>query len=128
MKAKKEEESAILKELVDIVEDTKEIKIVHSYHYKNLLLPKKAQTQIETEVEDIIDQATIAREIICYNKKVKPILKITYIRLQSKLKMNKANDVSGRQNELIKHAGKDLESSILKIFNEVARHASIPKD
>ena len=36
-------------------------------------MQKKAVTQIEKEVENIIDQATRARERICYNKQVKPI-------------------------------------------------------
>ena len=31
---------------------------------------KKAEAQIEEEVEDIIDQATRDREIICYDKQV----------------------------------------------------------
>ena len=41
MKPKKEEASAILNELGDVVEDTEEIKMVYSYHYKNLLMQKK---------------------------------------------------------------------------------------
>ena len=40
MKPKKEEASAILNELGDIVEDTEEIKMAYSYHYKNLLMQK----------------------------------------------------------------------------------------
>ena len=41
MKPKKEEASAILSELWDVVVDTEEIKMVYSYHYKNLLMQKK---------------------------------------------------------------------------------------
>ena len=41
MNLKKEKASAILNELGDIVEDTEEIKMVYSYHYKNLLMQKK---------------------------------------------------------------------------------------
>ena len=41
MKPKKEEASAILNELGDIVDDTEETKMVYSYHYKNLLIQKK---------------------------------------------------------------------------------------
>ena len=41
MKPKKEEASAILNELGDIAVDTEEIKMVYSYHYKNLLMQKK---------------------------------------------------------------------------------------
>ena len=77
---------------------------------------------------DIIDQATGAREIIWYNKQVKPISKIEYMRVKTRLKMNKANDLSGWKNEFIKHAGKDLESSITKMLNEVVKHAAMPKE
>ena len=41
MKPKKEEGSAILNEVGDMVKDTEEIKMVHSYHYKILLKQKK---------------------------------------------------------------------------------------
>ena len=78
---------------------------------------------------DIIDQATRAREIICYNnKQVKPISKIEYMRVKTKLKMNNANDLSGWKNKFIKHAGKDFESSIFKIPNEVVKHVAIRKE
>ena len=41
--------------------------------------------------------------------------------------MNKANYLSGWKNKFIKHAGKGLASSILKMLNEVVRHVTIPK-
>ena len=78
-------------------------------------------------MEDIIDQATIAREIICNNKQVKPISKIEYRKVRTKLKMNKANDLNGWKNEFIKHAGKYLEISIFEMLNEVVRYVTMPK-
>ena len=79
-------------------------------------------------MEDIIYQATRAIEIICNTKQVKPISKIEYMRVKTKLKINKANDLSGLKNEFINHAEKDLESSIYKMHNEVAKNATIPKE
>ena len=58
-------------------------------------------------MEDIIDQATRAREKICYNKQVRPISMIEYMRVKTKLKLHKSNDLSGWKNDFNKHAGKD---------------------
>ena len=46
---------------------------------------------MENDVENIIDKATTARKIICYNKQVKPISKIE----RRRVKMNIANDLRG---------------------------------
>ena len=51
-----------------------------------------------------MDQAIRAREIICCNKQVKPISHIEYMRVKTKLRMKKANDLSGWKSEFIKHA------------------------
>ena len=42
--------------------------------------------------------------------------------------MNKANDLSGWKNEFNRHAGKDLEISIFRMFNEVVKHVAMPKE
>ena len=72
--------------------------------------------------------ATRAREIICYNKEVRRISIIEYMRAKTKLKMNKANDLSGGKNDFIRPAGKDLESSIFLMLNEVVRHVAMPNE
>ena len=78
-------------------------------------------------MEDIIDLATRAREIICHNKQVRPISMMEYSRVKTKLKMNKANDLSGWKNEFNKHTRKDLESGLFKMLIEVVRHVTIHK-
>ena len=50
------------------------------------------------------------------------------MRVKTKLKMNKINDLSGWKYEFIKHAGKDLESSISKMPNKVAKYVTIPNE
>ena len=79
-------------------------------------------------MENIIDQTTRAREIICYNKQVKPISKTQYRRSKTKFKMNKGNDLSGLKNEFIKHAGKYFDSSIFKMLNEAVRLVTMPNE
>ena len=79
-------------------------------------------------MEDIIDQASRAEEIICYYKQMKPISKKEHTTVKTKLKMNKTNDLSGWKNELTKHAGKHLDSSISKILNEAVKHVTTHKE
>ena len=48
--------------------------------------------------------------------------------VKTKLKINKANYLSGWKNKFINNAGKDLESSVFKMLNEVVRHVAMPNE
>ena len=47
------------------------------------------------------------------------------MRVKSKLKTNNANDLKGWINQFIKHTGKDFESSIFKMLNEVVKYIAM---
>ena len=110
-----------------IVETKEEILKVYEDFYTNLFELKKAKTDEEVAIEkniikkiDNIKEKARKQDTLQFNQEE--------IRKTIKgLKLRKAADGEGWRNEMIKNGGKEMEKSIVKMFNKILKEGTTPR-
>ena len=109
------------------VESKEEILEVYEEFYKVLFGKKKANTEEEKDTEKNIEEKL--QKILKKGKEQQPlkIEKIDIEKAVKNLKMKKAKDENGWQNEMIKAGGEVMVKSLQKMFNKIMTEGKIPK-
>ena len=88
----------------------------HREYYKELLETKEAVTKKEKNQEEFIERCTAS--VLRIGKGKEETTREEIQRSISELKLKKCPDAGGWRNEIIKEGGREMEDSLLKMFNK----------
>ena len=77
-------------------------------------------TDTGREIEEVVNKFTETLIKMAEKRPIKPFSQEEYKEMKKTLKNGKTPDIQGWRYELVKHAGDDLEKSILTMINEMA--------
>ena len=126
---KKSEEMTVIKnEEGEIEEEPDKILEVYQKFYQNLLTGKEMTTDAGKQMEEVVNKYIEQLVKMADTNRMKPFSEEEYEVMRKDLKARKAPDTQGWRYELIKHAGKDLEESILTMVNELTANNIIAEE
>ena len=107
-------------------ESTKEIIEVYEEFYKKLLTTPESLTEEEREIEKIVEKTISCMESIAEISNAAKVEENEVKEIVNELKIKKAKDCDGWNNELIKE-GEEMIKSITKMFNRINDENRIPE-
>ena len=120
MNGKKSEEiTAIKNEEGKLEENPAQILHIYQNFYQELLAGKEMTTEMGKEIEHIVNRFVDALLEKAEKQPIQPFSEEEYQQMKKDLKPRKAPDLQGWRYEMIKHAGADLEESLMIMVNEM---------
>ena len=108
--------------------EPEKIKKRYAEYYKELLTTRKAVTNDERKVEELVDRCIETMKRKAEEIQIQPITNKEYEAMKKSLKTKKAPDLQGWFYEMITHAGQDLEESIKLMMNMILKMKVIPDE
>ena len=119
---KQEEMTAIKNEDGELEEDPKQILEIYKKFYQKLLTGKEMMTEAGKEVEEMVNKYVDIVLSAADKQRMEPFTDKEYQQMKKELKARKAPDLQGWRYEMVKHAGDDLDKSILTMINEMTHN------
>ena len=110
------------------LDEPEKIRNRYAEYYKELLTTRKAVTEDERKIEEMVDRCIEAMKKKAEEIPIQPITNKEYEEMKKSLKTKKAPDLQGWFYEMIIHAGQDLEESIKSMMNMILKMKEIPDE
>ena len=117
---KKEAATAMKNERGEITENPEEIINIYKNFYEKLLAGREMKTESGKQIENMVNKYVDQLVRQADKKRIQPFTEDEYEEMKKSLKSGKAPDLQGWRYEMVKHAGKDLDKSMLEMINELA--------
>ena len=128
-KGKKNEAATAMKnEKGEITENPEEILKIYKNFYEKLLSGREMTTEAGKQVENMVNKYVDELVKQADRSRMQPFTEDEYKTVKKSLKAGKAPDLQGWRYEIVKHAGEDLDKSILKMVNELATNNMVVEE